>query len=313
MGSSALLTEHEEIASANPVLAQAPSIPEIRRGEAITLSPQQIASFRQNGYLVVPGVTTDEELAAMRVVYDRLFDRKSGWESGDLFDMVSRDNLDKGLSLPQMLWPSRYEPYFCKTLARKNCESIARQILGAPAQNMNEHAILKPAFTGAATPWHQDESFNTKGSGFLESIALWMPLQDVTEANGCLWYVPRSNLGPLYPHRSPNNDPTIHGLETSPPAEILAKAVPICMRAGDIVIHHTLTLHSAGMNTGPEPRRAYALGFGVKTERNLLLRDYPWNLEKHTAREERFLKSLRPHQRFAHKLKKWLHGARFWN
>ena len=277
----------------------------------IVLTKEQIKAFRRDGYLVLPQCTTAVELAEMKVVYDRLFAKNAGWETGDLFDMVSPDNLEGGLSLPQMLWPSRYEPFFRDTLIRRNCQSIARQILGPTAENMNEHAILKPALKGAATPWHQDESFNTKGSGYLESIALWMPLQDVTEANGCLWYVPESHLGPLFPHRSPGNDPRIHGLETTPPNP--EKAVPICMPAGAVVIHHSLTLHSAGANTGPEPRRAYALGYAVKTERNLLTRDYPWNLEKQTAREHRFVKSMTARQRAAYKIKKWLHGPRFWN
>jgi ectoine hydroxylase-related dioxygenase (phytanoyl-CoA dioxygenase family) len=84
------------------------------------------------------------------------------------------------------------------------------------------------------------------------------------------------------------------------------------MPAGAVVIHHSMTLHSAGMNTGPEPRRAYTLGFGVKSGRNLLARDYPWNIEKQTAREARQLQSMRPHQRFAYQLKKWLHGHTPW-
>jgi ectoine hydroxylase-related dioxygenase (phytanoyl-CoA dioxygenase family) len=278
---------------------------------APSLTAEQIQTFWATGYLLVEGVTSQDEIAAMRVVYDRLFINRAGWETGDLFDMVARDDLDKALSLPQMLWPSRYEPFFATTLTRRNAQRLAAQILGPAAENMNEHAILKPAFTGAATPWHQDEAFNTEGSGFRESIAMWMPLQDVSEDNGCLWYVPQSHLGPLHPHRSPNNDPTIHGLETTPPD--LNLAVPIPMKAGSVVIHHSMTLHSAGVNLGPEPRRSYALGFGVKTERNLLSREYPWNLEKRTAREKRYLRSLRPHQLVAYKLKRWLHGHPPWH
>jgi ectoine hydroxylase-related dioxygenase (phytanoyl-CoA dioxygenase family) len=140
---------------------------------------------------------------------------------------------------------------------------------------------------------------------------MWMPLQDVSEGNGCMCYIPRSNHGPLYPHHSPNNDPRIHGLETTPPDASLS--VPVPMRAGSVVIHHSMTLHSSGVNTRPDPRRAYALGFAVKTERHILKRDYPWNLEKQTAREDRFLRSLPKYKRLSYKLKKWLHGQRLWN
>jgi len=280
-------------------------------GQGISLTDDQIASFWRDGFLVVKEASSSDELAQMRTVYDRLFSSRQGWDSGDLFDMVARDDFERRLSLPQMLWPSRYEPFFLDTIVRRNAHSMARQILGASAENMNEHAILKPATQGAATPWHQDEAFNRQGSGFLESIAMWMPLQDVNEANGCLQYIPKSHLGPLYPHHSPGNDPTIHGLETTPPD--LSAAVPVPMAAGDVVIHHSLTLHGAGPNFTPGPRRSYTLGFGVKTERNLLTRDYPWNIEKKTARETRYLKSLSARQRMSYKFKRWLHGHKLWN
>jgi ectoine hydroxylase-related dioxygenase (phytanoyl-CoA dioxygenase family) len=309
MSSSAILT-NRELKTHGVALSPGLTKKNSPAGAEVVLSDEQLAFFRQNGYLVVEDVSNPEEIAQMRVVYDRLFAQRAGWENGDLFDMVAPDSDGDGLSLPQMLWPSRYEPYFCQTVFRRNAFSMARQILGPSVINMNEHAILKVAFKGAATPWHQDESFNTQGSGYHESISMWMPLQDVAEENGCLWYIPKSNLGPLHPHRSPNNDPTVHGLETTPPDVSLA--VPITMPAGAVVIHHSLTLHSAGKNIGPEPRRAYTLGFGVKTARNLLARDYPWNLEKQTARESRQLQSMRPHQRFAYKFKKWLHGHRAW-
>lgn len=306
---SAIIDRELHVASAKAVTAPV-SKSKSERSACSSLSDEQVKYFWENGFVVVENVTTREEVAEMREVYDRLFASRRGWQSGDLFDFASPDDPNKALSLPQLLWPSRHEPYFQNTIIRTNTHAIARQLLGPKAENMNEHAILKPAFTGGPTPWHQDESFNNVGSGFRESIAMWMPLQDVTEANGCLWYIPKSNLGPLYPHRSPNNDPTIHGLVTTPPDESLA--VPVCMPAGAVLIHHSMTLHSAGANIGPEPRRAYVLGFGVKTERNLLAREYPWNLEKRTARESRYLQSLSKRQRFTYQLKKWLHGHRPW-
>jgi ectoine hydroxylase-related dioxygenase (phytanoyl-CoA dioxygenase family) len=119
-----------------------------------------------------------------------------------------------------------------------------------------------------------------------------MPLQDVTVENGCMRYIRGSNLGPLYPHRSPRDDPRIHGLETVSPPD-LSDCVAIPMRAGDAVIHLSHTLHGSGANTSDEPRLAYVLGYSVRTRRdNLLTGDYPWNLEKRTAREQRAFNSL---------------------
>lgn len=282
----------------------------IQAGEAL-LSDEQMDTFRRDGYVVVENLADPEEMESLRVIYDRLFTERRGWESGNLFDMVGDDS-EKELSLPQMLWPSRYEPSLRTTKLAAGADRIARQILGPEAQNILEHAIMKPAFKGAATPWHQDDAFNRQGSGFVEQISVWMPLQDVTLDSGCMRYIRGSNHGPLFPHRSPKNDPRIHGLETQETPE-LTNCVSVPVPAGGAVIHHSRTLHSAGVNTSPGPRRAYVLGYSVQSRnhRLLLTRDYPWNLEKHTAREKRELDSLPPLKRALHRMRRLLRGQKF--
>ncbi len=39
----------------------------------ITPTQEQIAFFQQNGYLAPEGISTPEEVARMRAIYDRLF------------------------------------------------------------------------------------------------------------------------------------------------------------------------------------------------------------------------------------------------
>ena len=276
------------------------------------LSQAQLAEFRRDGFLLVDGLSTPEEIISLRALYDRLFSERRGWDKGDLFDMIGRDDTaeGKGLTIPQMLWPSRYEPALPQTQLAASARSIAQQLLGPQIENILEHAIMKPP-KGAATPWHQDDSFSHKGSRILESISIWMPLQDVTVESGCMRYIRGSNLGPLYPHRSPNDDPRIHGLELVSPPD-LTHCVAVPMRAGSAVIHHSRTIHGAGVNCGDQPRRAYVLGYGVKTgKRRLLKRDYSWNLQKQTAREDREMQSLSPLKRTVRRIKRFMHGQKF--
>jgi Phytanoyl-CoA dioxygenase (PhyH) len=275
------------------------------------LSEDQLAAFRRDGFLLVKGLSSDEEIASLRVLFDRMFSERRGWEAGDLFDMIGLDSPEQELALPQLLRTSRYEPLLRQTKLASSAHSIAEQILGPKLKNDLEHAILKPAFNGAATPWHQDDAFHPRGSGILESISIWMPLQDVSVESGCMLYIRGSNQGPLYPHRSPNNDPRIHGLETvSQPDMTHCVAVP--MRAGDAVIHLSRTLHSAGVNTTDQPRRAYILGYSVRTRRDrIFMRDHPWNLEKQTAREQRVLDSVPLARRMMRRLKWFARGKRF--
>jgi hypothetical protein len=275
------------------------------------VSEDQLLAFRRDGFLLVKGLSSDEEIASIRVLFDRMFSERRGWDEGDLFDMLGLDSPEQELALPQLLRISRYEPLLRQTRLASSAHSIAKQILGPKLKNDLEHAILKPAFNGAATPWHQDDAFHPKGSGILESISIWMPLQDVNVESGCMQYIRGSNQGPLYPHRSPKNDPRIHGLETVSQPD-LTNCVAVPMRAGDAVIHLSRTLHSAGVNTTDQPRRAYILGYSVRTRWDqFFTRDYPWNLEKQTAREQRAFNSV-PLVRRAMRRLKWLaRGKKF--
>jgi hypothetical protein len=275
------------------------------------VSEDQLLALRRDGFLLVKGLSSNEDIAPLRALFDRMFSERRGWDAGDLFDMVGPDGPEQEMALPQLLRPSQYEPLLRQSKLASSARSIAEQILGPKLENDLEHAISKPPFNGAATPWHQDDAFHRKGSGVLESISIWMPLQDVTVENGCMRYIRGSNLGPLYPHRSPHNDPRIHGLETiSPPG--LANCVAVPVRAGDAVIHLSRTLHSAGVNTSDQPRRAYILGYSVKSRRDrILTRDYPWNLEKQTAREQRALQSLPLIRRTMRRFRRFARGKKF--
>ena len=144
--------------------------------------------------------------------------------------------------------------------------------------------MLKPARIGAETPWHQDEAFFPIYTNY-QSITIWMPLQPVDWSNGCMEFIAGSHTGNVLPHRRLNNDPRLHGLEACG-ADV---SQPVCcpLPAGGATIHHCRTLHHAGPNLSDGPRRAYALGFGVRSRKFTLRTEFPWNADRTSARDKR--------------------------
>lgn len=253
-----------------------------------SLSQADIQAFERNGHLSIPVITSVGELDWMRTAYDRLFDQRRGWEEGDLTDFAGQDAADKKPSVPQLLNPSRYEPGLATTQYRRNALKVAKQLLGPNAELVFEHAMLKPPMTGGVTPWHQDQSFYERYTNY-EAITFWMPLQDVDFGNGCMSFIDGSQKGPLLHHQSIGNDPRVHGLEVVDTSQIGVdpKPTPCFLRCGEVSIHHSLTLHSAGGNASAVPRRAYALGFGVRSRAYTLRREHPWNVSKVSDRMRR--------------------------
>ena len=111
---------------------------------------------------------------------------------------------------------------------------------------------------GAETPWHQDEAYWDPAYAY-EALSIWMPLQEATLENGCMQFIPGSHRLEVLPHQSIGNDPRVHGLVTDKVNPAQAVACPIS--AGCCTVHHCRTLHYAGPNRSPEPRRAYILTF----------------------------------------------------
>lgn len=248
------------------------------------LTPEQIASFHENGFIALGPITDPAELEWLRGVYDGLFTARAGRESGDQFDLGGTDEEGKEAALPQILNPAKYAPELNDGKFVANAGAVVQQLLGPEARGGIAHAIFKPAGKGAETPWHQDEAYWDPQFAY-RSVSVWMPLQEATVENGCLWFIPGSHKWEIQTHQSIGGDPRIHGLEALNVDTSTAVACPL--EPGGITIHLNRTLHYAGPNLSDIPRRALILGYGLDRQPYPTERRFPWNEIKNTAREER--------------------------
>jgi ectoine hydroxylase-related dioxygenase (phytanoyl-CoA dioxygenase family) len=251
--------------------------------ENLTIRPEDIAFFRENGYVVLDAIALDRELVEMRRIYDDLFQRRVGREEGMQFDLAGVDEEGVEATLPQILAPSRYAPELNNMKFKERARSYAEQLLGGECES-GDHAILKPPYTGSDTPWHQDESYWSPDLKY-SSLSIWMPLQDTAVESGCMQFVPKSHLRGVLPHHPIHNDPRVHGLEVDDFNENEVVACPI--PAGSVTVHHCRTLHYAGPNRTAEPRRAYIQVYGLPTQKRNATRNFYWQRVQQTARQAR--------------------------
>jgi ectoine hydroxylase-related dioxygenase (phytanoyl-CoA dioxygenase family) len=249
------------------------------------LTSEHIEYLRRNGFLALERLASLDEVERLKSIFKELFDRRAGRDRGMHFDLAGTDEDDHPASLPQIMNPSQLRPALLKSEFMANARSIALQLLGPDADFAFDHALLKPASTGAGTPWHQDEAFSDPFWD-LNQMSFWMPLQDATLENGCLHFIPGSHKGEVLPHRSYKDDPKIHALECVDgfdPESAVACPIP----AGGVTIHTPRTLHSAGPNLTDQPRFAYVVVFGAPSKPHPTPRQFPWLAQRHTARQER--------------------------
>jgi len=253
---------------------------------SLQLSVEQIASFREQGFLVVPELAPRDELPRMRAIFERLFRERVGWERGAFFDLAGVDEEGRPAKLPQLLKPANFAPELRELRTVANAAAMARQLLGPETTAWFEHAILKPPGCGPATPWHQDEAHRNDPGTAYEQLSIWLPLQDATAENGCMRFMPGTHRGRVLEHRSPQSDPRIMALECVAPFR--AEEAVVCpVPLGGATVHHARTLHGAGENVSREPRFAYILAFRGAMRPDPEFLGYPWNQEKRTAAQER--------------------------
>lgn len=250
------------------------------------LNQTQVDSFNESGFLKLTSIIDEVEINQLRAKLMRLFDDKTGREEGAYYDLVGRDEEGKEPQLPQIKDPLNFVPSIRKMPFMHIVDAVAKQLLGMNATLANDHAILKPASYGQATPWHQDEAYRANPKYDFQEISFWIALQKTTLENGCMHYCAGSHRRPVMTHQSANNDPRIHALECS--NEIDGSRVVACpVAVGDIIVHHTRTAHYAGPNITEKPRLAYILIYEAPPHLAKEKREISWHSRRPTAAEAR--------------------------
>ena len=119
--------------------------------------------------------------------------------------------------------------------------------------------ILKPPRIGGPVLPHVDGAFLYTVPQTV--VGLWWPLEDCTEANGCLWAVPGSHKAGVARRfkRTADGKRT----EFEPPQEeapfSVEGALPLLTPAGSLVLLHHAVVHFSHANTSDMSRYAYSI------------------------------------------------------
>jgi ectoine hydroxylase-related dioxygenase (phytanoyl-CoA dioxygenase family) len=149
---------------------------------------------------------------------------------------------------------------------------VVRYFLGDDLVLKFNSCFLKPARTGSATPWHQDNGLWRDGE--TEPFNFWMALDPATRANGCLQFIPGSHQTEIVPHVL--YEDSIHGeLPRERVSTMLAAhgVHHIELEPGDAVCWHSSLWHYSPPNRSDQGRIGIA---GVYTTPEIIARGKPY-------------------------------------
>jgi ectoine hydroxylase-related dioxygenase (phytanoyl-CoA dioxygenase family) len=235
------------------------------------LSEEQIAFFRENGFLAGIQLLDKEQIEYLR---EELKDIADIHHPGHhlYYEFHSNESADPSTVLFHALGAWRIGKGFHDVLWNPRFVAAASQLLGdVPVRFWHDQLFCKPARHGGVVAWHQDYSYWTRTKP-IAHLTCWCGLDDATKENGCLQYIAGSHHWGLLPKPVIAgdmqeithflNDKQKQQFENPQYAEL---------KAGEAVFHHPLTLHGSGENRSNTPRRAFVINVfadGVVSDTN---------------------------------------------
>jgi phytanoyl-CoA hydroxylase len=169
---------------------------------------------------------------------------------------VMYEDLADPASLKQMTRMHRHDAWFAALLEHGRFADLAAGLLGTAAVPRNIQYFNKPRTVSLPTPPHQDGYYFMLEPN--HALTMWLALDHVDESNGCVRYVAGSHLRGVRPHARTQVLGFSQSLTDYGEADQAAEA---CLAAepGDLLVHHSLTIHRAEANRSERSRRALGL------------------------------------------------------
>eukprot|EP00551_Chaetoceros_affinis_P008478 CAMPEP_0203675496 /NCGR_PEP_ID=MMETSP0090-20130426/20791_1 /ASSEMBLY_ACC=CAM_ASM_001088 /TAXON_ID=426623 /ORGANISM="Chaetoceros affinis, Strain CCMP159" /LENGTH=307 /DNA_ID=CAMNT_0050541711 /DNA_START=59 /DNA_END=982 /DNA_ORIENTATION=- len=239
------------------------------------LTPEQIKDFHSSGCCTLHNVLSPEEVDTIEETFDRFLNREIHVPGKDFCDMSKPfDTPFEQWSIVNCMLPTKYYPQFANNVYEKLCACIARQLFPEMDMTKDYDQLLnkRPGKTDAVFSWHQDMGYwpsaSVLGVKETETCTFSLAVDDSTEENGCLRYVPGSHidkkLRPHVPLGDSRDDSHALTIEVDESKGDIVKLAPASR--GSITIHNEYVVHgSAGNNCKDRQRRTYVVAFRPKS------------------------------------------------
>ena len=225
------------------------------------LSPQEIAQYRRDGFLVIENFLSPNELDFWRTALDeavkkrggnKMPDRKEVYGKGDDSDKSYYDNVFDQLI---NLWQDNEK--IKQIMLDERLGKMAAELAGVDGIRIwHDQALIKKPWANP-TSWHLDTpywSFSDR-----RAISIWVALDDATYENGCLFFIPESYQKTTF--ENPGIGKNMGAIFTTYPEFKTHKSVAAPMKAGSCSFHNGLTIHGAHANMTPGFRRAMTCAY----------------------------------------------------
>ncbi|KAG1669487.1 hypothetical protein FOA52_015654 [Chlamydomonas sp. UWO 241] len=254
--------------------------------QSLGLSEEQIQQFTEDGYLVIPGFASAEEVAALRKRAGELvesFDpdthRRAVFSTTKQADFTddyfykSANNVSffleekafaedgslrqaKELSINKLGHAMHdVDPVFRSFSRSDKVAALLRSLGYSAPQPVQSMYIFKQPYIGGQVVPHQDSTFIYTQP--MTCVGLWWALEEATKDNGCLWTLPSEHKKGLRRRFTVKDGKVM--FDAPAPEYSMDEFVPLECAAGTLVLLQGENVHYSAENTSAISRHSYSM------------------------------------------------------
>ncbi|MEM7098192.1 MAG: phytanoyl-CoA dioxygenase family protein [Pseudomonadota bacterium] len=231
-----------------------------------SLSAAQVEEYDHNGYLVLPGLISAQELDDYNQRFLAIVEGEISCADGM---KIMRDVMVvKGAVAPatpvhavNKLLCLEEDPRLFAFVRHPMLVGAIQSLLGETIYSLASNVFNKPPGVDGRHPMHQDLRY-FKLSPADGIVGVWTAMLPATRASGCLAVLPGSHKGDLLPHANPDWEFVNHGFYGIDQLD-LASRVHVELQPGDTLLFHPLLIHGSGRNRSDNFRRAISVHYAA--------------------------------------------------
>ena len=209
-----------------------------------------VEKYCDNGFVKLESFLNNVELERARKEVDTFVENNAKELQGRDVNYV-----DGEINSVHCLHKSKWVSDIQKTDSIRKLVSL---FLNEAGEARGAELFAKPAFSGLASPMHQDNYYWCIDNA--NALTIWIALDDANEENGGVYYYKGTNKLGLLEHKPSYALGSSQTLKHPEGMEYFEKVIPI-LKAGDCLIHHSLIVHGSNANTSANSRRGWTMQF----------------------------------------------------
>lgn len=250
------------------------------------LTPQQLASWQDDGFLVVPDAFSADACEALRAraldmvdgfaagVNSTVFDTTDQQHGSDEYFLTSGDKIrffveegarngagelvGSGDEVINKIGHAMHDldGTFSDFSRAEPIARSARQIGFHDPRLLQSMYIFKSPRIGGEVSWHTDHTFLWTEPQSV--VGFWVAIDDATVENGCMWAIPGGHRQPVRQRFRRSDAGTV--MDVLDPTELdTSEAVPLEAPRGTLILLNGSLPHASPPNTSAKPRHAFTL------------------------------------------------------